>query len=96
MGNDDVCEIKGIGTIYLKMHNGVVKTLTEVRYVPNLKKNLFSLGVLESSGYKIIMHGGVLRAIRGALVVLRGTRKGNLYFLDGSIVTGTTTVSKSI
>ena len=84
MGNDDVSEIKGIGTIHLKMHNGVVKTLTEVRYVPDLKKNLFSLGVLESSGYKIIMHGGVLRAICGALVVLRGTRIGNLYFLDES------------
>jgi hypothetical protein len=96
MGNDDVCEIKGIGTIHLKMHNGVVKTLTEVRYVPDLKKNLFSLGVLESSGYKIIIHDGVLRAIRGALVILRGTRKGNLYFLDGSTITGTTAISKSI
>jgi hypothetical protein len=96
MGNDDVCEIKGIRTIHLKMHNGAVKTLTEVRYVPDLKKNLLSLEVLESSGYKISMHGGVLRAIRGALVVLRGTRIGNLYFLDGSTVTGTTTVSKSI
>ena len=42
------------------------------------------------------MHGGVLRAIRGALVVLRGMRIGNLYFLDGSTVTGTTAVSKSI
>jgi hypothetical protein len=42
------------------------------------------------------MHGEVLRIIRGALVVLRGTRIGNLYFLDGSIVTGTTAVSKSL
>ena len=49
MSNDDVCEIKGIGTIHLKMHNGVVKILTEERYVPDLKKNLFSLGVLEKS-----------------------------------------------
>nr|TKS11520.1 hypothetical protein D5086_0000072530 [Populus alba] len=96
MGNNNVSEVKGIGTIHLKMHNGVVKTLTEVRYVPDLKKNLFSLGVLESSGYKIIMHGGVLRAIRGALVVLRGTRIGNLYFLDGSTVTGIAVVSKSL
>nr|TKR74783.1 hypothetical protein D5086_0000291950 [Populus alba] len=96
MGNDDVSKVKGIGTIHLKMHNGVVKTLTKVWYVPDLKKNLFSLGVLESSGYKIIMHGGILRAIRGVLVVLRGTRMGNLYFLDGSIVTGTAAVSKSL
>jgi hypothetical protein len=42
------------------------------------------------------MHGGVLRAIRGAFIVLRGMRIGNLYFLDGSTVTGTTTISKSL
>lgn len=41
MGNDDICEIKGIETIYMKMHNKAVKTLTEVRYVYDLKKNLF-------------------------------------------------------
>jgi len=43
MGNDDVCEIKGIETFYLKMYNGVVKTLIEVGYVPDLKdKSLFT------------------------------------------------------
>jgi hypothetical protein len=96
MGNDDVCDIKRIGTIHLKIHNGIVKTLTEVWYVPDLKKNLFSLEVLESSGYKIIMHGRVLRAICGVLVALRCTRKGNLYFLDGSTVIGRVVVSKSL
>jgi hypothetical protein len=95
MGNDDVCDIKRIGTIHLKMHNGIVKTLTEVRYVPDLKKNLFSLEVLESSGYKIIMHGRVLKAICGVLDALKCTRKGNLYFLDKSTVTGRVVISKS-
>jgi hypothetical protein len=43
MGNADVCEIKGIETFYLKMHNGIVKTLIEVWYVPDLKeKSLFT------------------------------------------------------
>jgi hypothetical protein len=43
MGNDDVCEIKGIETFYLKMYNGVVKILIEVGYVPDLKdKSLFT------------------------------------------------------
>jgi len=42
-GNDDVCEIKGIEIFYLKMHNGVVKTLIEVGYVLDLKdKSLFT------------------------------------------------------
>jgi len=43
MGNDDVYEIKGIETFYLKMHNRVVKTLIEVWYVLYLKeKSLFT------------------------------------------------------
>ena len=81
MGNDDVCDIKRIGIIHLKMHNGIVKTLTEVRYVPDLKKNLFSFEVL--------------KAICGVLDALKCTRKGNLYFLDRSTVTGRVVVSKS-
>ena len=40
--------------------------------------------------------GCSLGHIQGVLVVLRGTRTGNLYFLDGSTVTGTAAVSKSI
>jgi len=82
MGNDDFCWIKKIGTIHFKMYNRVVKTLIEVQYVLDLQKNLFSLEVLESSSYKIIMHDEILREIYGTLVTLRGTRKEDLYFMD--------------
>ncbi|GJV22163.1 probable serine/threonine-protein phosphatase 2A regulatory subunit B'' subunit TON2 [Tanacetum coccineum] len=34
------------------MHDGVVRTLTDVRHVPDLKKNLISLGVFDSKGFK--------------------------------------------
>ena len=43
MGSDHTCQTMGIRTIKLKMHNRVVCTLGEVRYVPDLKKNLISL-----------------------------------------------------
>ncbi|GJV59270.1 transposable element [Tanacetum coccineum] len=43
MGNDSPCKVVGIGTIRIKMHDGVVRTLTDVRHVPDLKKNLNSL-----------------------------------------------------
>jgi len=35
--------------------DGMVRTLMNVRYVPNLRKNLISLGILEENGCKIIM-----------------------------------------
>ncbi|GJV72506.1 hypothetical protein Tco_1492501 [Tanacetum coccineum] len=32
MGNDSPCKVVGIGTIRIKMHDGVVRTLTDVRH----------------------------------------------------------------
>ena len=52
MGNNVSCKTDGIGIIKIKMLDGIVRTLMEVRYVPNLKKRLISLGVLDSRGYK--------------------------------------------
>ncbi|KAH9679278.1 hypothetical protein KPL71_026064 [Citrus sinensis] len=52
MGNDQPCRTMGIGTIQLKMFNGMVRELKEVRFVPALKKNLISVGALEAKGKK--------------------------------------------
>lgn len=95
MGNNNACQIKGIGTIRLKMHDGTIRRLTNVRYIPDLKKNLISLGVLDTDGYKVKIENGVLKVIRGALVAMKGTQKSNLYFLDGSTVTGRVSISSS-
>ncbi|CAL9003833.1 unnamed protein product, partial [Prunus brigantina] len=71
------------------------RELSDVRYVPDMKKNLISLGALESKGLKITMEGGVLKAVHGALVVMKGTRRNNLYFLQGSTVTGGAAVTEA-
>ena len=39
MGNDATCPVIGIGTVKIKMFDGVVRILSNVRYVPNLRKN---------------------------------------------------------
>jgi hypothetical protein len=43
MGNDISYKIVGIGSIQIKMYDGSVKTLTDVRHVPELEKepNIF-------------------------------------------------------
>ncbi|GKA32116.1 retrovirus-related pol polyprotein from transposon TNT 1-94, partial [Tanacetum coccineum] len=96
MGNDSPCKVVGIGTIRINMHDGVVRTLTDVRHVPDLKKNLISLGVLDSKGFKYTNENGVLRVSKGALVVMKAT-KGNssLYTLQGETITGSVYVSFS-
>ena len=55
MGNDNAYKTRGIGNIRLKMFDETIRVLTDVRYVPNLKKNLISLGTLNSKGYKLTM-----------------------------------------
>lgn len=40
MGNNFSRKVVGIGTVRIKMHDGVTRTLTNVRHVPNLKRDL--------------------------------------------------------
>jgi hypothetical protein len=43
MINGAHCKIIGIGNIRVKMFDGVVRTLCDVRHVPDVEKNLISL-----------------------------------------------------
>ncbi|KAG8480910.1 hypothetical protein CXB51_025469 [Gossypium anomalum] len=52
MGNNASCKIAGVGTIKVKMFDGVVRTLSDIRHVPELKRNLISLSTLDSKGYR--------------------------------------------
>ena len=63
--------------------------MTDVRYILKLEKNLISLGTLESKGFTIIMQNGILKVVSGALMVMKGIRRNNLYLYQGSTVVGT-------
>jgi hypothetical protein len=73
-----------------------MRCLNKVQYVSDLKKNLISLGFLESKGFRIDMHNGILSVLYGAMVVMKATCRNNLYYLKGSTVVGeaTTVVEK--
>ena len=43
-----------------------------------------SLGVLDSDGYKFRGQNGVLKVSKGALVVIKAEKVGNIYRLKGS------------
>ncbi|KAK2990648.1 hypothetical protein RJ640_007782 [Escallonia rubra] len=96
MGNDAVCEVMGIGTIKIKMFDGIVRTLGDVRYIPDLKKNLISLGTLDSIDCSISIKGGVMKVSKGAMVIMKGQKIGNLYKLIGNTVIGGASVSTHV
>ena len=97
MGNNATCKVVGIGTIKIKTFDNVVRTLGEVQHVPMVKKNLISLGTLDSNGYYYKSKNGLMKVSKGVMVVMKGQkRECNIYKLLGNtIVGGATAVTES-
>ena len=87
MGDDHPCNVKGMGTVRISVFDGIVRELKEVRYVPQLKRNLISVGALEALRLVISIRDGVLKIIKGSMVVMKAVRWNNLYYLKGSTIT---------
>lgn len=60
-----------IGSIKIKMYDGIVRTLTKVRYVVDIKRNFISLGILDYVDNKYKGQGGVLKVSKGVLIVMK-------------------------
>ena len=73
MGNVASFKSFGIGSVQIIMHDSVVRTLIEVHHVLEPKKNLASVGAMESKGFSCWVKGGVFQ--------IRGKGQENLYIL---------------
>lgn len=65
MGNNATCKIVGKGTIQIKMHDNVVRTLIDILYVSDLKKQLTSLETLHDNGCKYTAKSLVIKVSKG-------------------------------
>ncbi|GFY99519.1 hypothetical protein Acr_13g0009190 [Actinidia rufa] len=92
MANNTASRVVGRGTVQFYMADGRSVTLTEVRYVPNLRKNLISIGMLDSKGCSFEASGGILRVSKGNKEMLWGKKTRGLYRLEGNVQTGGATV----
>ena len=72
MGNNATCPVIRIGTVKIKMFDGVVRVLSNVRHVPNLRKNLISLEEFDDLGYLYSSKGGIMKITKVALIVIEG------------------------
>lgn len=70
MGNNMSCEVVSIGSMSIKLRNGIVKKLRNVRHVHDLQRNLISLGTLDELGCLYNIKGGVLKLIKRAPAVM--------------------------
>ena len=83
LGNDEKYSVSGVGTIIFQREHGAHLTLTDVKYVPRLKRNLVLIAMLEDRGYDVFFSKGkvFLRHIITRQVKQIGSRVKNLYAL---------------
>ena len=58
-----------------------MQTLTNVHHIPELKKSLISLGVLDFAGYRFAAQGGVMEVSKDSQIMVMGKKVNNLYIL---------------
>ncbi|GKA96535.1 retrotransposon protein, putative, ty1-copia subclass [Tanacetum coccineum] len=89
LGDNRECKIRGIGKVRVQLRDGSSFMLNNVRYIPELKRNLISLGTLEKEGYTVKLQSGKVTVINGSKIALSGIRRDNyVYSLDGHAVAG--------
>ncbi|XP_074266703.1 uncharacterized protein LOC141589984 [Silene latifolia] len=85
--NGDKAKIEGIGEVKVRLHDGQVRRFGDVRYIPNISRNLISLGRLDSKDCTIHVKSGVLEVTKKGKVILKGRKgKTNLFTFDGRCV----------
>ncbi|GJR32463.1 retrotransposon protein, putative, ty1-copia subclass [Tanacetum coccineum] len=89
LGDNRECKIRGIGKVRVQLKDGSSFVLHNIRYIPELKKNLISLGTLEKEGDTVKFQSGKVKVINGSSVILSGIRRDNcVYSLDGHAMSG--------
>ena len=61
MDDDHQCNMEEICTVLIKMFDGMVRELKDVRYVPQLKMNLISVSALKALDLEVSIRDGVSR-----------------------------------
>jgi hypothetical protein len=79
LANGTVLDVVGLGDVCIRVHSDSVWKMQKVRHVPELKKNLISVGQLDKEGHSIHFDGGKWKVSNGARILDRGHKTSTLY-----------------
>jgi hypothetical protein len=72
------------------MFDRIIRTLTNIRFIPNMRKNLISLRMLDTKGLTLSASEGLLQVKKGDVIVIRchkhKNRHKNLYVLESTTI----------
>jgi len=84
LGNGGKMKVEGIGSVRMKLHDGAIRTFSNVSFVSFVVVNMISMGEMTSQGYKYVGSKWGCKVYKERHLVLRGQKnKGNLCNLDG-------------
>ena len=72
-------DVVGLGDVRISLPNWSVWLLEKVRHIPDLMRNLISVGQLDDEGHAILFVGGTLKVTKGARVLACEKKTGTLY-----------------
>ncbi|GKE28492.1 retrovirus-related pol polyprotein from transposon TNT 1-94 [Tanacetum coccineum] len=91
VGSKQMMKIEGVGSVRFKLHDGSVKTALNVKYVPGAARNILSLGVLTSRGYRYVGRKDTCKVYKRDQLVIRGRKiPNNLCYLEREALQGRT------
>ena len=79
MADGSAFNVVGIGNVRILLSNGSVWLLEKVRHIPELRRNLISVGQLDDEGHAILFVSGTWKVTKGVRVLAHGKKTGTLY-----------------
>ena len=79
LANGSALDVVGMGDVWILLPNGSVWLLEKVRHIPDLRRNLISIGQLDDEGHAILFIGGTWKVTNGSKVWTHGKKTGTLY-----------------
>ena len=82
MGNSATSEVKGKGTVFLKMTSGKELKLTNVLFVPDIRRNLISGTLLCANGFKMVIKSQTVILSKNGIFVGKSYVKDDMFKMN--------------
>lgn len=83
LGNNTSCKVTKISSIGLRMYDGKIRELSNMRHVSELERNLISLSMLNKVGCSIRVKSSMMKVIKESMVLMKSDMSNGLYILQG-------------
>lgn len=94
MGNAATAGVLGHGKVTLKLTSGKTLSLSNVLYVPTMRRNLVSGALLNKAGLKIVFEADKVVMTRGGEFVGKGYLSGGLFILN--VASSVSAINKTV